>query len=71
MVYVVHGERAVKSAVALLALLLAASAYAGTAHKTGEQRTGGTKQCYYIYLGNPYTITVKWHEVCPRTIEVS
>ena len=54
----------------LIATLFASSAYAGTAFKTGEKVTGQTKQCYYKYLGNEYTKTIKAYEPCPLSISV-
>jgi hypothetical protein len=53
-----------------IAILFSSAAYAGTANKTGEMVTGMTKQCFYSYLGNTYTKTIKSHELCPLTIQV-
>lgn len=55
---------------AAAALLLAASAHAATAFYVGERQTGLTKQCFYDYAGNGYTITIKSYAICPMTIEV-
>ena len=41
-----------------------------TAFKTGEITTGMTKQCFYDYIGNGYTRTVRSVELCPLTIQV-
>jgi gamma-glutamylcysteine synthetase len=41
-----------------------------TAYKTGEETTGGTKQCYYEGLGNRYTKTVQSHQLCPLSIAI-
>lgn len=56
--------------ITIVALSFSSSALAGTAFKTGEKTTGATKQCYYKYLGNEYTRTVKSHELCPLSINV-
>jgi predicted ABC-type sugar transport system permease subunit len=45
-------------------------AQTGTAFKTGERTTGMTKQCFYDYIGNGYTRTVRSVELCPLTIQV-
>ena len=45
-------------------------AQTGTAFKTGERTTGMTKQCFYDYIGNGYTRTVRSVELCPPTIQV-
>lgn len=44
--------------------------FAATAFKSGEQQTGQTKQCFYNFAGNTYTITVKSYELCPLSINV-
>lgn len=56
----------------LSSILLATSgtALAAKAYKTGERTTGQTKQCYYEFAGNQYTITVKAHQLCPLSIDV-
>lgn len=41
-----------------------------TAFKSGEERTGQTKQCFYSGLGKRYTRTVESHHLCPLSIEV-
>lgn len=41
-----------------------------TAYKTGEETTGGTKQCYYEGLGSRYTKTVQSYQLCPLSITV-
>lgn len=40
------------------------------AMKTGETRTGLTRQCFYEALGNAYTHTVGSVTPCPLTLEV-
>ena len=60
---------------ALVALLLSAgfaplNAQGVTAHKTGENRTGSTKQCFYRFGGKEYTKTVEGYQLCPLSIEV-
>ena len=47
-----------------------ASAQSVTAFKSGEQKTGTTKQCYYRFGSNTYTETVEGYELCPLSIEV-
>src|SRR4051812_32832439 len=42
----------------------------GKAFKTGEQITGMTKQCYYTYLGSPYTYTTSSGSLCPLSVSV-
>lgn len=42
----------------------------GTAFKTGEESSSMTKNCFYNYLGNQYTKTVKSYELCPLSIKV-
>jgi len=41
-----------------------------TAYKTGEETTGGTKQCYYDGLGSRYTRTVQSYQLCPLSITI-
>ncbi len=41
---------------------------AATCFKTGEQKSGRNKVCYYSCLGSEVAITIKSHEFCPRTI---
>ena len=41
-----------------------------TAFKTGERTTGMTKQCFYDYIGNGYTRTIRAIELCPLSIQV-
>lgn len=41
-----------------------------TAHKTGEERTGSTKQCYYAAAGKRYTKTVQSYQLCPVSVNV-
>ncbi len=41
-----------------------------TAFKTGEERTGQTKQCFYAFAGKRFTNTVQSFELCPLSIEV-
>lgn len=41
-----------------------------TAFKTGENRTGSTKQCFYEFGGKRYTTTVESYELCPLSIQV-
>ena len=55
---------------ALIWALLGSIAYAGTAFYVREQISGLYKVCYYNYLGSEVAITVKSHELCPRTIQV-
>ncbi len=45
-------------------------AQSATAYKTGERRTGTTKQCFYSHVGREYTKTVENYQLCPLTIEV-
>jgi hypothetical protein len=59
-----------KKLIVLIALTMSVAAYAGTAYYTGERTTGMTKQCYYDYLGNEYTKTIRSYEVCPTSIQV-
>lgn len=58
------------ASITLIAVLTAASAHAATAFYVGERATGLTKQCFYDYAGNGYTITIKSYAICPMTIEV-
>lgn len=56
---------------AIMALFaLEAHALTITAFKTGEERTGATKQCYYKFGTNRYTRTVRAYELCPLSIQV-
>ncbi len=41
-----------------------------TVFKTGERRTGETKQCFYRFAGAEYTRTVLWYRLCPRSIKI-
>ena len=41
-----------------------------TVFKTGERRTGETKQCLYALRGEEYTRTVLWYRLCPRSIKI-
>jgi hypothetical protein len=41
---------------------------AATCFKTGEQRSGMTKICYYDCLGSPAAITVSSAQLCPLSI---
>ena len=41
-----------------------------TVFKTGERRTGETKQCFYRFAGAEYTTTVRWYRLCPRSIKI-
>ncbi len=41
-----------------------------TVFKTGERRTGETKQCFYRFAGEEYTRTVLWYRLCPRSIKI-
>ena len=59
-----------KFIVMIVAALLSASAFAGTAYLKYERVTGMTKQCVYDYLGNEYTKTIRSTELCPLTIRV-
>ena len=45
-------------------------AQSATAFKTGENRTGSTKQCFYSFAGKQYTKTVEGYELCPLSIDV-
>jgi hypothetical protein len=54
----------------MITLLISSVTYAGTAFYTGERTTGMTKQCYYDYLGNQYTITLDSYKLCPLNITV-
>ena len=54
----------------LLALLLSATAYAGTAFYKGEYISGLNKICIYDHLGSDYHMTIKSYQVCPVTIQV-
>jgi len=69
-----HGVKKMKSIKVVSGILLVIgvsfAAHAGTAYLKSEQITGMTKQCYYDYLGNTYTRTVKSHELCPMSIQV-
>lgn len=47
------------------------AAYSQTAYFVGQEVTGQTRQCYYEWAGNRYTITVKLQDVCPTSIEVN
>jgi hypothetical protein len=60
-----------KKWIVLMAVLVSASAYAGTAYLKYERVTGMTKQCVYDYLGNEYTKTIRSTELCPLSIQVS
>jgi len=55
---------------ALFFATLSAPVMAVTAFKTGEQVTGQTKQCYYKFGMNTYTITKQSYELCPLSINV-
>lgn len=59
-----------KMLIALIALTLSATAFAGTAFLKYERVTGMTKQCVYDYLGNEYTRTMRSTDLCPLSIEV-
>ncbi len=62
----------VLSSIALL-LLIGPGTLRGqnaTAFKTGENRTGTTKQCFYSFGGKRYTKTVESYELCPLSIQV-
>jgi hypothetical protein len=59
-----------KYPLAVIFFALAVTAYAATAFFTGERTTGTTKQCYYEYLGDTYTITIGGIKMCPMSIEV-
>jgi len=54
----------------VVAVLLAATAYAGTAFYTGERTSGMNKVCYYDYLGSTYTANVRSYQMCPTSIRV-
>ncbi len=41
-----------------------------TVFKTGQRRTGETKQCFYRFAGAEYTRTVLWYRLCPRSIKI-
>ncbi len=41
-----------------------------TVVKTGERRTGETKQCFYRFAGADYTRTVLWYRLCTRSIKI-
>jgi|688.fasta_scaffold913064_2 hypothetical protein len=60
-----------KKWIVLMAALVSASAFAGTAYLKYERVTGMTKQCVYDYLGNEYTKTIRSTELCPLSIQVS
>lgn len=59
-----------KKLMMLMAALISASAFAGTAYLKYERVTGMTKQCVYDYLGNEYTKTIRATELCPLSIRV-
>lgn len=59
-----------KTLIAILLIVLASTAFAGTAFFKYERVTGMTKQCVYDYLGSEYVITIRAYEICPITIEV-
>lgn len=59
-----------KKLIVLMAALISASAFAGTAYFKYERVTGMTKQCVYDYLGNEYTRTIRSTELCPLSIRV-
>jgi hypothetical protein len=61
---------AVVALVGALSLPSVVSAQSGTAYKTGERRTGRTKQCYYRGLGKDYTETVEGYQLCPLSIAI-
>jgi hypothetical protein len=42
----------------------------GTAFKTGENKRGSVKDCYYSLYGKRYTLTIGSYEFCPYTAEV-
>ena len=48
-----------------------ASAQTVTAFKSGEQVTGGTKQCTYAFGSNTYTRTIASYQLCPMSIQVN
>lgn len=41
-----------------------------TALKTGERKSGMTKQCFYEFAGAEYTKTVQSYELCPLSIKI-
>ena len=41
---------------------------AGTCFKSGEQKSGMNKICYYDCVGGTSAITIKSYELCPLTI---
>ena len=59
-----------KKLIVLMAALISASAFAGTAFLKYERVTGMTKQCVYDYLGNEYTRTMRATDLCPLSIRV-
>lgn len=59
-----------KKLIVLMAALISASAFAGTAYFKYERVTGMTKQCVYDYLGSEYVRTMRSTELCPLTIRV-
>ena len=54
----------------LIALLLSAPAFAGTAFFKYERTSGMNKICVYDHLGSDVAITVRSYEICPMTINV-
>ena len=45
-------------------------AQTATAFYTGERDTGFTTQCFYDYLGDRYTHTIGFAQLCPLSIQV-
>ena len=58
-----------KTLIAILLIVLAGTAWAGTAFFKYERVTGLTKICVYDYLGSDYAITIKSYQLCPLTIQ--
>ena len=52
-----------------LILLFSTSAYAGSCMKSGEQKSGMNKICYYRCLSGTKAITVGALEFCPLSID--
>ena len=57
-------------AIGLIVLMLAYSAYAGTAFLKGEYISGMNKICLYDHLGSTVAITIRSVQLCPLTIQV-
>jgi len=59
-----------KALILLMAVVMSASAFAGTAYYKRERISGMNKICYYDYLGSEYVKTIRSHQLCPMSIQV-